>query len=295
MLRTSPPSLRLTLAAALISVVTASPAPAAPVAWWRMDADSDPATAGAQVADQFPGGSILSGATASISTSPTPGPIIPDPITPAILPNDGALDGNADVNAQAASYEALNVGSITVEGFFRTREATATLVGRSNGTSSTAGTKGFVISRPDNVTVTYYVNGVAQTLVGATAINLDDPFTHIAFTYDAATGLANLYADGILRGTNTTAGGGALFAPGDAIPVVVGGTTFSGVPNTGGYDGGGLSATGGLIDEIRISDAALTPLQFLRPVPEPAAATLSAIALAAIAARRTRRPLFPRT
>ena len=67
------------------------------------------------------------------------------------------------------------------------------------------------------MTVTYFVNGVQQTVKGGTnvptpvAVDLGAAYTHIAFTYDATTGVANLYQNGVLRGTNTTVGGGPMF------------------------------------------------------------------------------------
>ena len=191
------------------------------VGYWRMETDNDAGATSVSVPNQVAGGTPLVSATATLAL-PVPGfngtksataAQIADPLTLSTVSNTRSLDGNADVAATAASYSALNTSSITVEGFFRTQEGTATLVARSSGTS------GFVISQPNNVTVTYYINGVAQTLHGGSGgitggvVDLDDPYTHLAFTYNSTTGVANLYANGVLRGTNTTAGGGASSPP----------------------------------------------------------------------------------
>jgi hypothetical protein len=256
-----------------------------------MEADVD-AGAGLSVPNEVAGGTNLISGSASLAT-PVPSATIFNPVTASSAPNTLAANGDTDVNAAAASYAALNVASFTAEGFFRTQENTATLLARNLGTT------GFVISQPSNVTVTYYVNGVSQTLtggsggVGGGAIDLDSPYTHIAFTYDAASGVGKLYANGVLRGMNTTPGGGALFVAGNSIPVNLGGGTFTG-PNTGGYDGGGLSSAAGqnvgIIDEIRLTDAALTPAQFLQAVPEPTTAATLLLFVASASLRR-RSPL----
>jgi len=262
------------------------------VGHWRMEADVD-AGPGLSVPNEVAGGSNLIGASASLA-APVPGAAIFNPLTASSAPNTLAANGDTDVNITAASYTALNVASLTAEGFFRTQENTATLMARNSGTT------GFVISQPSNVTVTYYVNGISQTLTGGSgglgggAIDLDTAYTHIAFTYNAQTGVGNLYANGVLRGTNTTAGGGALFSAANSIPVNVGGGTFTG-PNTGGYDGGGLSSGAGvnvgIIDEIRLTDAALTPTQFLQAVPEPTSAgTLLLLVASASLCRRNPLP-----
>jgi hypothetical protein len=255
-------------AIALVGCVLASAgaARAAVIGYWRMEENLSlaPTPSPAFVPNEFGPGTSLNSSNGFLGTPPALGTFG--------LDSSNAAGANANIDATAASYAALNTASITAEGFFRTEEGTAVLMRR------TSGTEGFRMESPNDVTVTYFVNGVQQTVKGGTniptpvAINLDATYSHVAFTYDATTGIANLYHNGILRGTNTTVGGGPLFTAASGQPFDVG----------NGMDGAAL--TGALVDEVRLSDVALLPAQC---IPEPSAAGL--LALPALALMRRRR------
>lgn len=256
---------------------------AAVVGYWRGDADND-GGAGLSVPNEIGSGTALTATAASVVAEPA---VTPVPQT--LATNLGSLNGDANINATAAFYAALDTQSITAEFWARSQEGAGFMIGR--GTSITlvdAGvanaTDGFGIDQFNAVRVRYFVNAGGSpslvTLTPATAINLDSTFVHIAFTYDAATGVGNLYADGALRATNDGPDNQPLFW-GSNLPLFVGGA----------MDGGGLSSTSatGLMDEVRISDVALAPSQFLNaPIPEPSAACLAAGGLAAMMLRRRR-------
>jgi hypothetical protein len=262
-------------AVALVGCVLASAGTTrgAVIGYWRMEGNLSlaPTPSPAFVPNEFQAGTSLDSTNGFLGT-------------PAALGNFGldsmdAAGANANVNGTAASYAALNAASITAEGFFRTEEGTAVLMRR------TSGTEGFSIASPNDVTVTYFVNGVQQTVKGGTniptpvAIDLSATYTHLAFTYDATTGVANLYQNGILRGTNTTAGGGPMFTAASAQPFEVG----------NGMDGATLA--GALVDEVRLSDVVLLPAQF---VPEPSALGLLALPVLALMRRRRATQEWPR-
>jgi hypothetical protein len=236
--------------------------------YWRMEENLSlaPTPSPAFVPNEFGPGTSLNSSNGFLGVPPALGTYG--------LDSENAVGANANIDATATSYPGLNSASLTAEGFFRTEEGTAVLMRR------TSGTEGFSMASPNDVTVTYFVNGVQQTVKGGTniptpvAINLDSTYRHLAFTYDAATGVANLYENGILRGTNTTIGGGPMFTATSAQPFEVG----------NGMDGATLA--GALVDEVRLSDAVLLPAQLL---PEPSALGLLALPILALMRRRRAR------
>ena len=97
---------------------------------------------------------------------------------------------------------------------------------------------------------------------------------HIAATYNGTT--MSLYLDGVLLGTNTQSFSGTN------INAAIG--------NDPQYPNGYNVALLGTIDEVRISNSALLPSQFLNAVPEPSAvALLGATAIAGLFLKRRTR------
>jgi len=94
---------------------------------------------------------------------------------------------------------------------------------------------------------------------------------HIAVTYDGAD--MRLYFDGVLVDSATDVPGfaGSGLQPGSLGEPLIGGAPFQ-----------------GNIDELRISDVALSPSQFLNAIPEPSSLAIYIVATAAIIARRRR-------
>jgi hypothetical protein len=190
------------------------------------------------------------------------------------------LNGDLDINATVASYAALNSGSLTVEFWARTTEGTATLVGR-GGTSD-----GFAISGTNNLQIIYFTDngagGGTQNIL-LFNLNMDLPWNHVAFTYNSSTGVGTTYVDGNI--TNSLDGPDNLslfWGPGTNALAV--GTLTDG----GGAPGGLAGSTDAIMDEVRLSDVALSPTQFLSNVPEPGSIALLAFAGIGIGTSRSR-------
>jgi hypothetical protein len=92
---------------------------------------------------------------------------------------------------------------------------------------------------------------------------------------------------------NSTAGTLELFVDGGSVGSVSG---FNGMfnpdPNTlwtigrGQFNGGNVDRVNGFIDEVRFSDSALDPSQFLNAIPEPSATLLGALGVLGLLRRR---------
>lgn len=264
--------------------ISTSVASAAVVGYWRAETD-DNAGAGLSVANEIVGGTPLTAGAASIAGQV---PVSPLPQTGAV--NAGSINGDANINASAAHYAALNTGSITVEFWARTEEGAGYLMARSTGTTATEGgipaslSDGFAIENFNNVQARFVTDdggtGTQLSLVPTSAINLGSTWVHLALTYDATSGVGKLYADGVERAS--VAG-----TPGQPMKWGTNLSLFVG----GGMDGGGLSSSAavGLIDEIRISDVALAPSQFLNAVPEPGTVAAAGIGMLELLRRPLRR------
>lgn len=254
------------------------------VGYWRLNTDSDVSANGLNSPNEVIGSPLIS---ASASISPV--------VFGATIPqtgeaNTGSLNGNASINGSIAAYAALDSSSITVEFWARTQESGGTLISRTTGqtfaTLPTTLVDGLAIDTFNAVRVRYAVSDGAggatiRSIVPATAVNLDSPWVHLAFTYDSASGIGSLYANGVAVGSDVGIAGRSLVWNA-ATPMYVGGD----------MDGGNVSAsnTNGIFDELRISDEALAPSQFLNAtaVPEPSTMVLTAIGMLALLACRTR-------
>jgi Concanavalin A-like lectin/glucanases superfamily/PEP-CTERM motif len=255
---------------------------AATIGYWRMDFDDDPGP-GVNVPNEFFGGNPLLASAASLSNTTTfASPGVPaDPIPQTSEPNAFGLNGDLDINGTVTSYPELNSASLTVEMWARTTEGTATLAGR-GGTID-----GFSISGTNNLQAIYFTDngagGGTQNIL-LFNLNLDIPWTHIAFTYDAGTGVASTYVDGNLTNSLDGPDGRALFWGPGTNPLAIGALT-----DGGGAPGGLAGSTDAIMDEVRLSDVALSPEQLLMNVPEPGAVGLLAIGGLCLVARRLRR------
>jgi hypothetical protein len=248
------------------------PSPAAIIGYWRMEADAD-AGAGVNVANEVAGNALVVAAGSISGTVPA------NPVPQTGAANVGSLNGSTDINGTVAAYAALNVSSFTFELFERSQEATATLASRGNGTSTTRGFTFF--NNLNTLTVTYATDdgagGVTSNVLNIGDVNNTTAWHHIAFTFDAATGVGNAYLDGVLTQTKDGPDGlGMLWTAATALSL---GTQM---------DGGGISSgsTEGIMDEVRLSDTALLPSQFLNVVPEPHSALLVLCGAMALLGRR---------
>jgi hypothetical protein len=263
-------SLRTTaklVAAGLLAAGLAAPAGAATIGYWRMEADLDASANGLRVANQVAGGSDLISNQAFIDLVANPNGTVPNTGTINLGSVGSTIQGGANgINGTVAWYSVLDTASITAEFWARTNEGEATLLARSSGAN------GFTIANPNNLQVTYRVSNGAGGSVQVTlntGHNMNATWRHYAFTYDAATGVGAFYVDGVVVASNNGVDGRALFW-GGASPLRVG--------QLMDY----ASAFNGTMDEVRLSDVALNPTQFLGAVSEPAAALLLVIGLAGL-------------
>ena len=188
-------SLRSWFIAAAVLFVWAPSAPAATIAYWRMEVDNQNSPNRLLVDNEVAFGSVLESTEAFVDTVAGPNGSIPL----SGDPNGGSVGstqqgGGNGINATAAWYAELDVPSITIEFWARTVESTATLFSRTSG-----GADGIVIENPNSLDVTYYtedgLGGVMQIQL-LDLFDMDANWNHFAFTYDQATGEGWFMVDG---------------------------------------------------------------------------------------------------
>jgi hypothetical protein len=252
-------------------LATASPSAAATIGYWRMEVDDDPDPDALSVANEVAGGSPLISLTAELDGSNLPVGVVPLSTEPNAFALASRFQGGAaGIDASAAWYDALAVTSVTVEYWARTGESTATPF-----RWTTGGADGIVITDPNSLDVTWYVD-VAGAATAFTMTGLDDmdtAWSHYAFAYDEVTGVATFYVDGVVVDS---------FDGPDGAPLVV----IAGTPIELGVLMDFASAGQGTIDEVRISGAALGAPALLTP--EPSAGLLTAVGVLVLS-RRGRR------
>ena len=162
--------------------------------------------------------------------------------------------------------------AITVECFVCTTNTTVPnlfmpIVGKKRGSAWTSETWALYAQADGKIalriyTDNTYIKGYNTTPRGTHAIN-DGAWHHVAFTYDKATGVANVYVDYEIDQTHELTQGKPLLYDSDAETpnyhaLWIGGYPFNDKANGRIFNG--------FIDEVRISDAVLEPAQFLHLV-----------------------------
>ncbi|MCM3872571.1 MAG: LamG domain-containing protein, partial [Pyrinomonadaceae bacterium] len=202
-------------------VATCAPVPANLVAWYR----------GENNANDFVGtnhGSLLNGAT----------------FAPGRVGQAFSFDG-VDSMVNVPFTSALNVASaVTIEAWVKTN-------------STVTGDHKLLAGRPGNYQLAKLDDGrvAFAVVIGGNFINVfstttlaANTLTHVAGTYDAATGLVKIYVDGILTGTTVTAG----IPDAGAQPFQIGG--FGGTFVSNQF----INNFGGAIDEVSLYNRALS-------------------------------------
>ncbi|MFO1477418.1 MAG: LamG domain-containing protein [Verrucomicrobiota bacterium] len=123
------------------------------------------------------------------------------------------------------------------------------------------------------------IQDAANNTAGITCPIAFDQWTQVAGTLDDATGEMKLFVNGILTASRVT----SIRPLADLNPAYAPGLGIGG-DRTGQYG----EYVRGWLDEVRLSNVALTPDQMLPPVPEPSSLGLLALALAARWIHRSR-------
>jgi len=244
---------------------------AATVSWWRFEAgeDDDPSATGFENPNEIAGEPAMISSNAVLGTS---APDLFDTVVPQVgVSNTGSVRsaingaGSDGIFGSAAYSSTLDRNSITVEFWMRTTENEAGFVARTTDFDSSGETgslpDGFRIVEPQNVRVEYWTanNGGQQqtlrTLTSNVAVN-DGEWHYIAWTYDAATGVGNLYIDEVsapVATRNDQNNRNIWWGNGNPTPEVTIGYRMDGNPDN----------NTGTLDEIRFSSVALPPEDLL--------------------------------
>jgi hypothetical protein len=265
--------LKLLLPTLSLSLVIISPrGHAATVGWWRFE-EGTPGSAAAGP------NSVLDYSGNGLHATPTGGPVYSTDLSPwaGAIGSTRSLQFNGwTTGLFVPDRPSLQLQSLTIEAFFKTEPmlagtgAVADLLMRGDNRPG-LDPYGLSLSQPGNG-LQFFIGDAANNTA---ALNYTVPFDQWIFaaaTFDAGTGDMRLYVNGqLVRSTTTSVrpfgGLDPSYSPGLGI----------GSDQTGQYG----QHLNGWLDEVRLSDTALDPSQFL--VPEPSALALfgcGAIALA---------------
>lgn len=210
----------------------------------------------------------------------------------------GALDATSDFDyVTVTNNAAFELQRFTLEAFVRIPTQYTNTVGsvgpnsqsivhkqRSTGSGSFLSSYGISVDQssaagsgnsPGVVRATIALSTGGISLTGATAIN-DNEWHHVAFTFNG--NAATLYVDGVADAVESNLAGTILH--GDA-PFLIGSGNFGGASSVFRRN------LDGWVDEVRLSDSALQPSQFLQ-VPEPSSALLGSLIVLGFASVRRR-------
>lgn len=218
--------------------------------------------------------------------SPNGNPVYSGDVAPGTGSASLALDGNGDYVSIAHSASLDLVSAFTVE--FRMKAGTAgnsglrLLVDKSHGYVDSTGWTFQTVNGVVHLNTGAGGGGASNFPGGASTTNvLDDQWHHIAGTYDVSdTGQElKLYIDGILEGAFNV----GTYAANTRDVNIGAACVFAGCPF------GPQRFYNGLIDDLRISDTALTADQFLNAstgIPAPAAFAIFVLAAAGLGVKR---------
>ena len=211
------------------------------------------------------------------------------PATP--YPNTTAMSfaGGNDLyqqNPATSTLASTNFTDLTIEAYvnFNNISGWQTFVGRDdngNPGSGTGATSLLYLAKSganDGFRVELITASNTSVQVNSTFVPTVGSWYHVAAVGDATAGTLTLYVDGVSVGSTTGYDG------------LLANVANSWTLGRGQYAGNPADSINGYLDEVRISDAALAPSQFLNAIPEPSAcAALAGLAGLAIAGLRRRR------
>jgi hypothetical protein len=256
------------------------------VAYWRFENGTANATASGTNSILDSSGNNLHGTPLNGPVYRSTVPVNPIPLTGAANTRSLDFDG---VNARVAipDYTALQLTqSLTLEAYIFPRAFASVQLGHAQIVfrgDDRAGRDPYYLSLLPDGRVAFSINDAAdnQVILRAAIPGLNQ-WTHVAGTLDDATGKMSLYVNGTLIEQLTTS----------IRPFATLDPTQNPGLGIGNLQSAAHQDFNGLIDEVRISNVALSPDQFLTPVPEPA--TVGLIAAAGLAAGGLLRRKFRR-
>jgi len=270
MLRNRPMTLVALLLCAGWLAASASEAHATPVAYWRMEVDTNPDPNGLSVPNELAFGTPLVSSEAVLDGVNLPAGVVPLSMAPNNFSLGASQQGGSNgINASAAWYPELVLTSLTVEFWARTQESVATPL-----RWTTGGADGIVLTDPNSLDLTFHVDiGGTPTAFSMNNLdNMDASWSHYAFLYDEVAGLGEFWIDGTrVRSVSTAAGSPLVLVPGTPLEL--------------GVLMDFASADQGTLDELKIHDEAIPASQMLLPEPS----TSLALVLSGLLVLRRRR------
>jgi hypothetical protein len=268
---------------ALLGVLGMASAQAATVAYYPFETGPNGAAIGANGSTDSAGTSHMSGFNAAYSST-VPAATVPQ--TGASNMFSASFSGTGDIFDPAPTTSTLGghvFTNFTIEAFVRFNALTGfqTVVGRDDSGSPGQGTGQqslFYLSKAGGSNafrVELVTASNALIAVSSASVAAIDIWYHLAAVGNATAGTLELFVDGTSVGSTT--GFNGMFDPGPNTAWTIG---------RGQFNGANVDRVNGFIDEVRFSDTALAPSQFLNAIPEPSAILLAALGFLGLLRRR---------
>lgn len=269
-------------AGTVVAAALIGPASAATVAYYRFEDGTPPNTIGVNGATDSAGGddhmtgfpTTASGpqfsATVPVTTIAQTG--APNAVSAAFSGDDDLFDSDNPTPLRTNPFT-----NVTIESWVRFSSLTGfqTIVGRDDNGNPGLGTGAqsllyFQKNSANVFRVEMITASNTNIQVNSTFAPVVDTWYHLAAVGDSSAGTLTLYVDG--NSVGSTTGFNGMFNPDGSVTAA---NDTSWTIGRGQFNGNPADRMIGFIDEVRISDTALAPSQFLN-VPEPSAVALLA-------------------